>query len=351
MRTPHLSCIYCTQTKAQSEFNKEHVIPEAFGRFRGALTLARPRRVRVCRSCNQRFGDTLDGRLTRNSAEALMRLRFGTYNAAELGSYFQRGVRIRLEDEHVLGPLQVTFVQSAGDSEPQPIPMPQVRVRLTSRAVKCIPEAAIAKDFPPLIPSIAEKGVSLFWSASVDPGAEARLKAALTQCGYSPKEWKPDPDLPSLAPGEIQFQITAYIDQMLARALAKIVFNYFAYITNSALPLESRFNDVRNLVSTGSANWRQIVTPSNTAILANEASTGERALGHIVTVAWDPAPSSPIRGSVALFNDVRYDVILTTDSPLIWQDIASGHFYNFATRQVLPLTTSRLLLPRSRRSR
>ncbi len=74
-------CIYCRIAGDSRQFNTEHVIPRAFGRFRGALTLARPRRYRVCSACNQRFGNSLDIGLARNSYEAYLRARSGLLSA------------------------------------------------------------------------------------------------------------------------------------------------------------------------------------------------------------------------------------------------------------------------------
>jgi hypothetical protein len=49
-------CIYCVTDKPASAFTKvEHVLPQAFGRFRDNLTL----KDTVCDDCNEFFGNPL----------------------------------------------------------------------------------------------------------------------------------------------------------------------------------------------------------------------------------------------------------------------------------------------------
>src|SRR5205823_602239 len=54
----------CMLKKPSSEFNKDHVIPEAFGKFgKDTMTLINY----VCRNCNQYFGDNIENDLGRDT--------------------------------------------------------------------------------------------------------------------------------------------------------------------------------------------------------------------------------------------------------------------------------------------
>src|SRR5205814_9517651 len=64
------TCIYCQGSGVK--FNREHVIPEAFGKFKDNFVL-----TCVCVNCNQFFGDELELVLGRNSREAILRLHHG----------------------------------------------------------------------------------------------------------------------------------------------------------------------------------------------------------------------------------------------------------------------------------
>ena len=76
-------CIYCLETKPIDAFNREHIIPQAFGKFEmgkggGPVTIRC-----VCKDCNQRFGDTLDHVLGRTSIYGVLRLNEGLKDPAE----------------------------------------------------------------------------------------------------------------------------------------------------------------------------------------------------------------------------------------------------------------------------
>ena len=49
-------CIYCLENKDKTLFNRQHVMPQSFGHFRGALVL----HDTVCQDCNQFIGDELE---------------------------------------------------------------------------------------------------------------------------------------------------------------------------------------------------------------------------------------------------------------------------------------------------
>ena len=57
-----IKCLYCGELKNKDQFNKEHVIPQSFGKF-GTNT---PTLEIVCKKCNQCFGDTIDRELGRS---------------------------------------------------------------------------------------------------------------------------------------------------------------------------------------------------------------------------------------------------------------------------------------------
>jgi len=67
-------CIYCLEEKPASAFSgREHVTPQAFGRFDTNNLVLRC----VCDDCNNYFGREIDQKLARDSAEALDRVNVG----------------------------------------------------------------------------------------------------------------------------------------------------------------------------------------------------------------------------------------------------------------------------------
>jgi hypothetical protein len=68
-----IECIYCGERKPETAFNREHVIPEAFGKFEHNFVVLKI----VCSDCNTYFGNNLDDVLSRDSMEGLQRFESG----------------------------------------------------------------------------------------------------------------------------------------------------------------------------------------------------------------------------------------------------------------------------------
>ena len=90
-----MTCIYCLRVSEETEFDREHVIPAAFGRFERNLTLLNL----VCRQCNQQLGNTLDRILARGSPEGLHRLNYGVQPAEKASLLDRRRVRFAWDSE------------------------------------------------------------------------------------------------------------------------------------------------------------------------------------------------------------------------------------------------------------
>ena len=129
-RQESATCIYCLLAKPVGDFDREHIIPEAFGHFAGALTLTTTRVLRVCKSCNGDFGRTIDLTLTRDSLEALLRIRFDLHNPEKLEQYLKTRIQLRLKEKHPLGPLFLDYRIIPPEVLPAPVPTPQARLRL-----------------------------------------------------------------------------------------------------------------------------------------------------------------------------------------------------------------------------
>src|SRR5262245_22649887 len=71
--TANFECVYCRAAQPESAFNREHVVPEAFGTFANNFVLCN----RVCRGCNSYFSKEFELTLGRDSMEGLERFRSG----------------------------------------------------------------------------------------------------------------------------------------------------------------------------------------------------------------------------------------------------------------------------------
>lgn len=303
---------------------------------------------RVCQDCNTELGRALDLQLSRHSLEAVLRIQCGLGADAEARNYLKKRIRLCLPRDHRLSGLHLHVVaQPSGDIAPTLLP--QARIRLKDGSIRCILKEDLARELPPLIADIVEKGVSLYWSAT-DSEDELRLKALVADAGYQVVDWTPDPVIPTLTPEELEMEVTASIDQVLARAMAKIGFNYFVHVAGMRSPsliLRSNFDAIREFVRYGKWGSRTFVRPTHAPILADEHEEGQRVVGHLLTLVWGQVSRSAIIAQVSLFNEIRYDIVLSELPPVVWADLGSGHFYNVKSKTVSLLHVGRhIVLPR-----
>jgi hypothetical protein len=86
-------CIYCSlDHPIQVPFNREHIIPEAFGKFRKNLVLNKG----VCWGCNKYFADNLELFFGRGSIESILRLNYKVKPAEDVSKLCKDRIRLSL---------------------------------------------------------------------------------------------------------------------------------------------------------------------------------------------------------------------------------------------------------------
>lgn len=103
-----LTCIYCLQAQTADHFDREHVVPQAFGTFEHNLVLTRT----VCKKCNQYFGDTLDRILSKGSPPGVVRYITGMRPPEQLNDADPSRLKVFLKEEKGLIPSEVQFVNT-----------------------------------------------------------------------------------------------------------------------------------------------------------------------------------------------------------------------------------------------
>src|SRR4051812_46140999 len=118
------TCIYCLRSSPEVTFNREHVLPEAFGKFKGALTLLRE----VCSGCNTFFSETLDLTLGRKSIEGLERYRWGVKPAQEIEKFRFDHIQMRAADDGDFKGVPVELYYNAESDSVVARPQPGVSI-------------------------------------------------------------------------------------------------------------------------------------------------------------------------------------------------------------------------------
>jgi len=340
-------CIYCLEEKDRSLFNREHVVPQAFGRFKGAPTLARPRRNRVCAACNHRLGRHLDVGLARGSWEAVLRLQRGVVPLAELANLQYDRLTLSLPADHHNAPMLLRFVAAPDGKQLGTAPLPQLRLSIDDGPLQCIPEARIEEELPKILAQGKPTRVEMFcWTG--DAGAFERLTSKAKAHGLAYHSWKPISEGAVPGPEEIEARMQLTIDSIIARSIAKIAFEYFIWCVEpiaARLIRDDLLDPIRRLVYDDAGDWRRIVQPTNDAILVNETRRVRTTQGHILALRWHTSPGAPVVVWVSLFNDHAYRVRVCEAPALIWQAIDCGHHFSLSTHECTKLAAGRFISP------
>src|SRR5438309_864352 len=209
------TCIYCRVSKGP--FTREHVIPEGFGRFKGALV------VQICDECNQEFGRTIDLALNRQSVEGFERYRFGVKKPAEIEKFKYSSLKLRVKEQGDFDGAQ--FVQRADPAGEKIVSLivPGIAVRRKEgEGVVHFTESEV-------------RGGAWLENAEVDWrrgikvfGGDAKsgeIRALLESQGVVVK-WRP---LKPPESSEVTVQQEFEVTPEMQRAVAKIAFNYLTY--------------------------------------------------------------------------------------------------------------------------
>ncbi len=238
-------CVYCSETKdfqrgrRAGDFNSEHVVPEALASVRNSLTLIGI----VCKDCNDLFGRTIDQALTRGSVEAIRRFLEKQKPVEKIGELDRRKVRISLEnasDESIRG-AHVELTHDAGELKQRFAVQLIIKLKDTGTWV-----AIKREELPEFVQSAQAVDLTEFKILGSPREAEEFFEEIRSV-------W---PNLQIIGNVEPEDHITDVIvdyGPSEQRAIAKIAFNYFCYITQDSpnIALGNEFNSIRQFIRFG----------------------------------------------------------------------------------------------------
>jgi hypothetical protein len=332
-------CIYCK--KQNVPFDREHVIPEAFGTFENNFVL----HDAVCLGCNKYFGDKLDLILSRDSGEGLLRLRYDVKPLSEAKGLRNTRVRVKV---NVAGPwygAQIILKSDPTGAKLESELLPQVGFRN---------QGASGSDFVWFL----EK--ELVQDAKFDEyrtGAEIKMVGPSKDSVNSLMRKLAELQIPFKEKGSIEPPITDngqveavalyQIDQVILRAVAKIAFNYMAFTQGAKFALRSDFDDFRNYVRFAKEpDWKPAVIPTSGTILYDDSFSWRQTIGHLITFGWN-RNNRGLLVQVSLFNSITYHVLLCPSFSLIWFPLSSGHHFDVDSRTISKLGSASAITFRS----
>lgn len=179
-------------------------------------------------------------------------------------------------------------------------------------------------------------GISLFVKSSEE---EQALRSRLGELGLGPTvQIGRDEVLPRK---DFKTRVTCDFDFDMSRCVAKIAFNYLAYVLgeNTALLLRHEFDTVRKYVRDGAPSEHPIVYFSKTPKFEQDSGTPPFVDGHLLAVGWDT--NENIVCALSLFNTMTYRVVLCRKYKGVWFT-PSAHSFDFQTGEVRSIPLSLL---------
>jgi hypothetical protein len=318
-------CIYCLERKPDEAFDREHVIPQAFGKFERNLVLDC-----VCKACNQYFANTIDLKFARDSIEGFDRFESGMKPASEFKSLGPNSTTIvKFAEGAIQGATGYTVANPDGPGL-KVMAFPQVGFEQPPKPMRWfrvdeVPEKARLTEFG------FDRGETNIHVREMSTDAATELleaKGYVLLGGFVTTEPPADTDT-------IETERVGIIGRPEKRAATKIAINYVASVAGPALVRTAAFDDVRNFARHDVSESRVHVSENPWMI---HKSGGAAARGHYL--AAQTQPSGRIVVQVSLFLRIRYVVHLmainlATGTVVLQQ----GHFFdidNYTVTQVAP---------------
>ncbi|MGO9452742.1 MAG: hypothetical protein ACLQDV_17120, partial [Candidatus Binataceae bacterium] len=192
----------------------------------------------------------------------------------------------------------------------------------------------------------AKSSIRLLAASDDDAGLE-RIRSTVHALLPKFREEGPlDLPPPERVEGKILVEIKAKVDTSIARAIAKIAFNYMTKEAGVKFALDASFDPLREFIRHGEGgnNWRQFVRIVSKPLLAEETEDLQVTRGHVLIFGWHDFDT--LETYVSPYNSMTYRVTLTRSHRGIWQPLQRGHVFDWEHRKVMAFTpVSRILLP------
>jgi hypothetical protein len=307
-------CLYCDVPGR----SKEHVLPQMFGVYEKNLTV-----WDVCAECNKiHFGQKLETKFGRNSAEAIFRLIFGLKSPAkakEIGG--DRVTAIYLEDDEFRG-AELVFEPDDNGSFQARMP-PQVIIKHGSLEVpRAFREDQITAEA--LRPYL--RGSEVIIPGEVNSDEVLRLRAKMEQAGFEFISVEQFAVASRTAP-DFLLRIDAVVDDAISRLVTKIAVNFLAFTAGYDFAMQPEFRPMRRYARYGDPCLRDHVRSAPVSIVV-DAFQPQYGNGHLITMDWPLTRSAGILAQVCFFNRISHQVSLADDVDAVWRNIRVAYFFN-----------------------
>ena len=330
-------CIYCLRRLDAKEFNREHVLSEAFGAFRQAPVL----HYCVCRECNQFFGDQLEVRFARGAFEGMLRYETGVKTPPE-GAINLQYVELSIPDGNGdWSGVRLELMKAEDGLRVGVVPQAAFFDQSKNRWVHFTADA-IDRELPTELPEFRKSRVRIYARSPQETNA---IVSKLSEQGVNFQK-AGDLELPESLrkTSEIEVEVTFIVNKGIRRCIAKYAFNHLAFVCGSLFVRGADFDVVRRFVRYGDEPPYPLFVQSHRQILYDDRPACRQTNGHLLALSWT---GFDLVSEVSLFNYITYGVSLCRRfSGLIWRPIRNGIHYDVEKMIATPLVGfSKVLAP------
>jgi hypothetical protein len=317
-------CIYCLQQKPLKEFNREHVLHDAFTKnIAENLVL----RERVCQECNSELDRRLDVVLTRKTLEATQR--FAT-NMKPLKSLKDVGTgnvsHMATSDDPVYDGIPMVLAEVNG--EMGYIPKPHIALLTSGNITRLFVEQLSDRGYK--IPHVEPGAVAIYVEGRDED--KALLMRLAEERGFQQQITG------ERIPGDQSVFGFANQDVVVMRGIAKIAFNYLAFITTAGQPeliFHESFDAAREFILNGKDPNFGIVC----LLTINPNATYKDKFHSVRLEQTKLADTYYIMAGVTIFGLAEYQVALSRTSSPIFETLASHHIWDIPTRKCFKMNS------------
>jgi len=330
MNSELITCIYCMEKKLPSEFNREHVLPEAFGSFKNNLVLLDI----VCKDCNQCFGDNLDIILARGSMQGAIRYFKGIKPLRKFEDVNKKRVQLAARTKYDKDFREAEIVETPdGDGLAFTPGITYISVSTKKETFVSLKklESGSWKDTDDL------NREELAILSYRDDDTLHRIQQELKQLKLGVEI------LESIGGAEKGERVIVVVDavmedELMNRAVTKIAFNYLAYIMGRTFMERPIFNRVRDFICHGSSSTNIIKRIRPTKLYGDTAEAARRK-GHVITVDLSKDLATII-GNVEFFSTIAYKIQLGMFEK-VTIPISAGHYYDIVSNEAMKMDAIR----------
>jgi hypothetical protein len=319
------TCIYCGGSEPETTFAKvEHVLPQAFGRFKDNLTLVDS----VCDACNEYFGKELDEYLARDTIDGYNRFRLGHKPAEEFKSLGRRSTLRHHVDSGVLTGAKVLQKPVNGELKAQPLP--QVGFGSGPEG----PFKWFPRDHLPDKPTLkklfhdGKRNIEFVEVTDVDEVLAELEESGVQLTGLTqsrPANWE----------GRFRVESRVLMEHRFARAIAKIAFNYLASQIGSGIARMPQFDVVRRYIRYDERPLGRLWAVDPTPTLRGLPHTD----GHVIGVAFDPEERK-VAALLSFHCATQYRVLLAEGGFVLNPFTARHHFFDLVAKRAREIRPS-----------